>query len=76
MGNDIRKGALAYFTKVLVEGLRRAGKDLNRASLHRALSAMTKIDVGGVMVHFKDGFRHGGLYVDIAFIRRNGELRT
>jgi len=31
--------------------------------------------IGGVVVAFKPGFRHGGTFVDIAVIRLNGELR-
>ena len=62
--------------KVLVEGMRRAGKDLNRESLQKSLTAMTKVDVGGVEIAFKPGYRHGGKFVDIAVIRSNGDLRN
>jgi ABC-type branched-subunit amino acid transport system substrate-binding protein len=61
--------------KVLVEGMKRAGREVTRESLHKALSALGRVDVGGVMIAFKPGFRHGGTYVDIAVIRLNGELR-
>jgi ABC-type branched-subunit amino acid transport system substrate-binding protein len=62
--------------KVLVEGLRKAGKDITRASLQRALSALGRVDVGGHVVEFRPGFRHGGKFVDIAVIYANGELRS
>ena len=61
--------------KVLVEGMRKAGREVTRESLHRSLSALGRVDVGGVVIAFKPGFRHGGTYVDIAVIRLNGELR-
>ena len=60
--------------KVLVEGLKKAGKEVSRESLQKSLSAMGRIDTGGLVVEFKPGFRHGGKYVDIAVIRKNGEL--
>ncbi len=60
--------------KVLVEGIRRAGKDVSRGSLQKSLSALGRVDTGGFVVEFKPGFRHGGKYVDIAVIRRNGDL--
>lgn len=62
--------------KVLVEGMRRAGKDLTRASLHRALSALGRYDAGGYVVDFKPGFRHGGSFVAMALLRPNGEVRN
>lgn len=62
--------------KVLVEGMKKAGRDITRESLQRALSALTRVDVGGLVIEFKPGFRHGGKYVDIAVIRANGELKN
>ena len=62
--------------KILVEGIRKAGRDVTRASLQKSLSAMGRIDVGGYVVEFKPGFRHGGKFVDIAVILANGELRS
>ena len=61
--------------KVLVEGMKRAGKDLNRASLHRSLDALGRYDAGGYVVDFKPNFRHGGNYVGMALLRPNGEVR-
>jgi ABC-type branched-subunit amino acid transport system substrate-binding protein len=62
--------------KVLVEGIRKAGKEVTRESLQRSLSAMGRVDVGGYIVEFRPGFRHGGKFVDIAVILANGELRS
>ena len=61
--------------KVLVEGMRRTGKDLTRASLHKTLSALGRYDAGGYVVDFKPNFRHGGSYVGMALLRPNGEVR-
>jgi branched-chain amino acid transport system substrate-binding protein len=61
--------------KVLVEGMRRSGRDLTRASLHRALSALGRYDAGGYVVDFKPNFRHGGSYVGMALLKPNGEVR-
>lgn len=61
--------------KVLVEGIRKAGATVNRESLHRALSSLGRVDTGGYVIQFKPGFRHGGTFVDIAVIRRNGDLK-
>jgi branched-chain amino acid transport system substrate-binding protein len=60
--------------KVLVEGIRHAGKEVTRESLQDSLAALTRVDVGGFAVQFKPGFHHGGKFVDIAVIQRNGEL--
>ena len=62
--------------KILVEGMRKAGKEVTRESLQKSLSAMGRVDVGGHVVEFKPGFHHGGKFVDIAVILANGELRS
>jgi ABC-type branched-subunit amino acid transport system substrate-binding protein len=61
--------------KVLVEGMKRAGKEVTRASLQRSLSALGRYDAGGYVVDFKPNFRHGGSYVGMALLRPNGEVR-
>jgi branched-chain amino acid transport system substrate-binding protein len=61
--------------KVLVEGMKRAGRELTRASLHRSLSALGRYDAGGYVVDFKPNFRHGGSYVGMALLKPNGEVR-
>jgi branched-chain amino acid transport system substrate-binding protein len=61
--------------KVLVEGMKRSGRDVTRASLHRSLSALGRYDTGGYVVDFKPNFRHGGSYVGMALLRPNGEVR-
>jgi branched-chain amino acid transport system substrate-binding protein len=62
--------------KVLVEGMRRAGKDVTRASLHKSLTALGRYDAGGYVVDFKPNFRHGGSYVAIALLQPNGDVKN
>ncbi|HET8744103.1 MAG TPA: ABC transporter substrate-binding protein [Ramlibacter sp.] len=61
--------------KVLTEGMKRAGTNLTRASLHKSLSALGRYDTGGYVVDFKPNFRHGGSYVGMALLKPNGEVR-
>jgi branched-chain amino acid transport system substrate-binding protein len=62
--------------KVLVESLQKAGKQPTRESLQRALAALGRVDVGGYTMNFRNGSNHGGTFVEIAVIRRNGDVRT
>jgi branched-chain amino acid transport system substrate-binding protein len=62
-------------TKVLVEGMKRAGSNVTRATLHKSLSALGRYDAGGYVVDFKPNFRHGGSYVGMALLKPNGEVR-
>lgn len=62
--------------KVLVEGIRRIKGEVTRESLQRSLSSLGRFNVGGIEMAFRQGFNHGGTYVDIAIIRRNGGLRV
>lgn len=61
--------------KVLVEGMRRTGKDVTRASLHKTLAALGRYDAGGYVVDFKPNFHHGGSYVGMALLKPNGDVR-
>jgi branched-chain amino acid transport system substrate-binding protein len=61
--------------KVLVEALRKAGRDVNRESLYRALEGLGRYDSGGYEVSFGPGQRHGSHYVELAVIGRNGQFR-
>lgn len=59
---------------VLIEGLRRAGRDLTRAALVNALESMHDFDTGGVVVRYGRGNRTGSTYVDIVMLGREGRL--
>ncbi len=60
--------------KVLVEGLKRAGKDASRASLLRALNGMSRYDIGGMELNFSPTDHTGTNYADIAIIDPRGKF--
>jgi ABC-type branched-subunit amino acid transport system substrate-binding protein len=61
--------------KVLVEGMRRAGREVTRASLQRSLDGLGKYDAGGYTVDFRGNSHYGGRYVGMALLRPNGDVR-
>ena len=58
--------------KVLVEGLKRAGPNLTREKLVKALESLNRFDLGGVDVTYGPGKRTGTAFIDITIISRNG----
>jgi branched-chain amino acid transport system substrate-binding protein len=60
--------------KVMVEGLRRAGKDLTREKLVAALESMSSVDLGGFVVDFSPANHSGSRYVDLTMIGRQGKF--
>ncbi|UXH80207.1 ABC transporter substrate-binding protein [Roseateles amylovorans] len=60
--------------KVLVEAIRRAGKDVSRAGITRALNGMTKYDLGGIDIGFSPTDHTGASYADIAIIDPRGRF--
>lgn len=54
--------------KVLVDGLRKAGRSLTREKLLRALESMKNRDFGGVNVRYGPGDRTGSTYVDLVLL--------
>ena len=61
--------------KVLVQGLRKAGKALTRNNLIDALNGMNAEDLGGFVVHFTPTDHAGSSYVDVTSITQNGKFR-
>jgi ABC-type branched-subunit amino acid transport system substrate-binding protein len=57
--------------KVIVEGMRRAGKNLTRDGLIRALETMEPYDVGGFKVYYSAEDHRGSRYVDLTIISKN-----
>jgi branched-chain amino acid transport system substrate-binding protein len=57
--------------KVMVEGLRRAGKNLSREGFIRAMETLQDYDVGGFKVSFGPGKRSGSQFVDLTIISRD-----
>jgi branched-chain amino acid transport system substrate-binding protein len=61
--------------KVLVEAMRRAGREVTRESLYRAFNGLGQYDAGGYVVRFGPNERHGSSYVELAVISKNGQFR-
>ena len=60
--------------QVLVEGLRRSGKDLSREKLIGGLEGMTKTDIGGFSVNFSKTGHNASSFVDLTIIGKNGKF--
>jgi len=60
--------------KVLVEGLRRAGKQPTRDKLIAGLESMQQFDLGGVDVSYGPELRTGTSYIDITIIGKSGKF--
>lgn len=68
-------GIEGYLTaKVLVEGLRRASKDLTRERLIGALESMDRYDLGGFIIDFSGGKREGSRYADLSIVSSTGQF--
>lgn len=75
-GQDLTPQNIEGFAaaKVLVEGLRKAGKDLTRAGLRRALDNLGTVDIGGLEVSFSPTDHTGLDYADVAIIGPDGKF--
>ncbi|HXZ55100.1 MAG TPA: ABC transporter substrate-binding protein, partial [Burkholderiales bacterium] len=60
--------------KVMVEGLKRAGKDLTREKLIAALEGMNSVDLGEFMVSFSPTNHSGSRFVDLTMIGHSGKF--
>ena len=61
--------------KVLVEGLRRAGKTPTRESLVDALASMGRTDLGGFTVTYTPTNHNGSAFIDLTIISRAGTFK-
>jgi ABC-type branched-subunit amino acid transport system substrate-binding protein len=57
--------------KVMVEGLRRAGRKLDRETFIRAMETMGDFDAGGFKVSYGPGNHNGSKFVDLTIISKN-----
>ena len=73
---DYNFSALEGFltAKVMVEGLRRAGKNLTREGLVDTLEKMGDVDVGGFFVSYSPTNHAGSKFVDLTIISRDGKF--
>lgn len=60
--------------KVLVAGLRAAGRDTSRAGLVRGLESLGSVDVGGMIVTFAATSRVGSTFVDTVIVAADGRF--
>lgn len=60
--------------KVAVEALRRAGPDVDRMKLRRALDSIQSYDAGNFMVQFDPLTKSGSKFVQIGVIDAKGNL--
>jgi ABC-type branched-subunit amino acid transport system substrate-binding protein len=58
--------------KVLVEGLRRSGKNLTRAGFIKGMEGLSDFDVGDYFVAYSPTNHNGSKYVDITVINKDG----
>ncbi|WP_374674338.1 ABC transporter substrate-binding protein [Ideonella sp.] len=60
--------------RVLLEGLRRAGRQVSPQSLVTALEAAGRIDLGGYAVTYGPGQHHGSSFVDLLIVGPGGRF--
>ena len=58
--------------KVLLEGLKRAGKSVTSQSLVAAIEGMGKVDLGGYTVNYSPANHHGSSFVDLMIVGPGG----
>ena len=75
---DFSLGSLESYinTRVLAEGLERAGRDLTRAKLRTALLSLQKFDLGGFSVDYSNAAAPfvGSRYVDLGVLGGAGRF--
>ncbi|MGE5469444.1 MAG: ABC transporter substrate-binding protein [Bacteroidota bacterium] len=74
-------GAYSYYgmeaylmARTMVEGLRRAGKDLTREKLTTALEGMNNVDFGGYRVNYGANSRVGSRHVELTVVGAGGKI--
>jgi ABC-type branched-subunit amino acid transport system substrate-binding protein len=73
---DYNFSALEGFlsAKVMVEGLKRAGRNPTREGLVEALEKMNDVDLGGFFIGYSPKNRAGSKFVDLTIIARDGKF--
>jgi branched-chain amino acid transport system substrate-binding protein len=76
-GIEVTPAALEGFAaaKVLVEGLRRAGRNPTRASLKAALETFNRVNLGGLELSYSPTDHTGLDYADMSIIGPDGKFR-
>ena len=75
------KGAYSYYgmegylmARTMIEGLKRAGKDLSREKLVASLESMSGADLGGYRINYGPNTRLGSRFVELTVIGQGGEI--
>lgn len=68
-------GLEAYLmTRTLLEGLKRAGKDLTREKLISALESLNHFDLGGYRIDYGNKHRTGSRFVELTVVGPDGKI--
>lgn len=75
-GATISYAAMEGFVnaKVLVEGLRRAGRSLTREGFIRGLESMQRVDLGGLLITYAADDHTGSEFVELTLIGKDGKF--
>lgn len=75
-GAPISYAAMEGFVsaKVLVEGLRKAGRNLTREGFIRALESMQRADMGGVLITYSATDHSGSEFVELTLLGKDGKF--
>jgi ABC-type branched-subunit amino acid transport system substrate-binding protein len=75
------KGVFSYYgtegyimARTMVEGIKRAGKDLTREKLVSALEGMSGADLGGYRINYGPSTRLGSRFVELTVIGQGGKI--
>lgn len=61
--------------RVVAEGLRRAGRDVDAKALVKTLESLRRYDIGGFWIDFSAANHEGSRYVDMSFVGADGRIR-
>ena len=76
-----KPGSYSYYglegylmARTLVEGLKRAGKELSREKLVVGLESMNNVDLGGYRINYSPSTRNGSRFVELTVIGAGGKV--
>ena len=61
--------------RALIEGLKRAGKDVTRDKLTTALTGMSELDFSGYRIRHARGNHEGSRFVELGVVADDGQLK-
>ena len=60
--------------KIMVEAIRRTGKDLTREGVVNALGSFHQLDLGGFVIRFGPNSRSGSEFVELSIVGKQGKF--